>query len=241
MRNKMMLVAGVVLFGTSEVMAADAYLRVRCEGNSEGAEVRINGQMKGHCPLDVAVPEGQVRLSVHKDLGRGQFQTYEKEFFLSAGAMKRENVTLGNIQFTPEGRKLEDERLAAEAVRMAAEKEAARLQAERDAQRIAAEKEAARIAAIKAQPGMTKEWLGAMSSHCPNAGRGGECPGGSSFGLVATTGAPVGLPLSTTTDLADGKPLVDATDPAVFANPDAMLARATKARIEREARLSSEL
>ncbi|MDP2229246.1 MAG: PEGA domain-containing protein [Moraxellaceae bacterium] len=237
MHSKMMLVAGIALFGASEVMAADAYLRLRCEGSSEGAEVRINGQMKGHCPLDVAVPEGQIQLSVRKDLGRGQYQLYEKEIFLSAGAMKRENVTLGDIQFTPEGRKLEDERLATEAARVAAEKEAARLQAERDAPRIAAEQEAARRAAIKAQPGMTKTWLDGMSSKCQS----GPCSGGSSLAIVATTGAPMALPLSTSTDMAEGKSVLAATDPAVFANPDAMVARATRARLEREASLPAEL
>lgn len=234
MHVRMIALAAVALFAASEVMAADAYLRLRCDGASEGSEVRINGQMKGQCPIDLAVPEGKIRLSVRKDLGRGQYQLYEKELFLSAGAMKRETVTLGNILFTPEGRKLEDERIAAEAARVAAEQEAARLQAERDAPRIAAEKEAARIAAIKAQPGMTKEWLGFMSSHCPNAGRGGQCPGGTVLPAMLITSSPVHLPFSTVTDLIQGKSLVDATDPAVFANPDAMIARATRAQRERE-------
>lgn len=225
----------MMLLGASEAVAADAYLRLRCEGVSEGADVRINGQLKGQCPIDLAVPEGKVRLTVRKDLGRGQYQLYERELFLAAGAMKRETVTLGEVQFTPEGRKLEDERLAAEAARMATEKEAARIKAEQEASRIAAEQEAARIAAIKAQPGMTKTWLDGMSSNCPQAGRGGQCPGGPSFALIVTTGAPVALPLSTSTDLAEGKPLVEAADPAVFANPDAMIAKATRARRDRQA------
>lgn len=249
MHCKKMLLVGMALFGASEVMAADAYLRLRCEGVSEGAEVRINGQLKGQCPIDLAVPEGKIRLSVRKDLGRGQYQLYEKDLFLAGNAMKRESVVMdGPILFTPQGRKLEDERLAAaaaaakvEAERLAAEREAARLQAERDAPRIAAEKEAARRAAIRAQPGMTKTWINGMSSHCPEAGRGGRCPGGSILPLVATTGAPFALPLSTSTDVAEGKSLVDATDPAVFANPDAMIARATRARSTREANPPAEL
>lgn len=248
MRCNKMLAVGMALLGASEVMAADAYLRLRCDGTSEGAEVRINGQLKGQCPISIAVPEGNIRLSVRKDLGRGQYQLYEKDLFLAAGAMKRENVVLDDkILFTPEGRKLENERLAAEAAaakaaaeRLAAEREAARLQAERDAPRIAAEKEAARIAAIKAQPGLTKMWLQAMSTNCPD-GVGGGCPGGPSFALTVTTGAPVALPISTLSDVAEGKSLVDATDPAVFANPDAMIARATKARHDREASPPAEL
>lgn len=248
MRCNRMLLVGLTLLGASEVMAADAYLRLRCEGASEGAEVRINGQLKGQCPIDLAVPEGKIRLSVRKDLGRGQYQLYERDLFLAANAMKRENVVMeGPILFTPQGRKLEDERLAAaaaaakvEAERLAAEKEAARLQAERDAPRIAAEKEAARIAAIKAEPGMTKQWLGFMSSHCPNARR-GRCPGGTVLPLMIITSSPAHLPFSISTDLIEGKSLVDATDPAVFANPDAMIARATRARNEREANPPAEL
>lgn len=234
MHGKMIALVTMALFGAAEVLAADAYLRLRCEGTSEGSDVRINGQLKGQCPLDLAVPEGKIRLSVRKDLGKGQYQIYEKELFLSAGAMKRETVTLGDVLFTPEGRKLEDERIAAEAARVAAEKEAARLQAERDAPRIAAEQEAARIAAIKAEPGMTKQWLGFMSSHCPQAGRGGRCPGGTLLPALLITSSPAHLPFSTITDLIQGKSLVDATDPAVFANPDAMIARATRAQRDRE-------
>lgn len=230
MLGRVMGLAGLAVLMAAEAVAADAYLRLRCDGPSEGAEVRINNQLKGQCPIDLAVPEGKIQLSVRKELGRGQFQLYEKELFLSANAMKRENVIFGEIQFTAEGRKLEDERLAAAAA-------AAKVEAERQA----AEKEAAQIAAIKAQPGMTKTWLAAMSSRCPQAGRGGRCPGSSILPLIATTGAPMALPLSSTTDLAEGKSLADASDPAVFANPDAMIARATRARLEREASAPAEL
>lgn len=231
MLGRIMGLAGMAVLVASEAVAADAYLRLRCKGPSEGAEVRINNQLKGQCPIALlAVPAGNIQLSVRKDLGRGQFQTYEKELLLKDGDTVVENVMLGEIQFTAEGRKLEDERLAVAAA-------AAKVEADRQA----AEKEAARIAAIKAQPGETKLWLGAMSSHCPQAGRGGRCPGGSSFALIATTGAPMALPISTTSDLAAGKSLVDATDPAVFANPDAMIARATRARLEREANRPAEL
>lgn len=229
MLGRIMGLAGMAVLVASEAVAADAYLRLRCDGPSEGAEVRINNQLKGQCPIDLAVPEGKIQLSVRKELGRGQFHLYEKELFLSANAMKRENVIFGEIQFTAEGRKLEDERLAAEASRVAAEKEAARLQAERDA----AEKVAARIAAIKAAPGMTRGYLDAMSS------KDKSLP--SSFALFSTTYAPVMLPPSTTTDLIDGKPLADASDPTIFANPDAMIARASRARLEREASAPAEL
>ena len=113
MRCNKMLLVGMALLGASEARAADAARRLRCEGVSEGAEVRINGQLKGQCPISIAVPEGNIRLSVRKDLGRGQYQLYEREFFLAANAMKREKVVMdGPILFTPQGRKLEDERLA---------------------------------------------------------------------------------------------------------------------------------
>lgn len=235
---KQAALAALVMGMASLAVADDAYLRLRCEGDSEGADVRINGKLKGQCPIDLAVPEGEIKLSVTKNLAKGQYRQFEKSLFLSGGAMKRETVELGpEILFTAEGRKLEDQRLAAlkaaadaEAARQAAAKEAARIQAEKDAPRLAAEAEAARQAAIRAQPGQVKRYLNMMSSQLPE-----DTQNTSSAPVTATLAtlyAPLSLPLSTTTDVQDGKAIVT-TDPAAFANPDSMVAQAMRLRDER--------
>lgn len=232
MKFNKVLAACLAMSCLGTAYADDAYLRLRCEGESEGADVRINGKLKGQCPIDIAVPEGEVNLQVSKDLGRGQYRLYQKNLFLSAGAMKRETVVLGTeILFTAEGRKQEAARLAvakAAADKAAAEKaaaaEAARLQAEKDAPRLAAEAEAARQAAIKAEPGQVKRYVQAMSSDDPAVPP--------LTATLFTTYAPLFLPTSTSTDAADGKSIT-ATDPAAFANPDSMVAQAMQARRER--------
>ncbi|MGH8492827.1 MAG: hypothetical protein ACRERR_06930 [Moraxellaceae bacterium] len=234
-----MLLACVALSCMGTAFAGDAYLRLRCEGDSEGADIRINGILKGQCPIDIAVPEGEIALSASRDIAKGQYRLYEKKFFLSAGATKRETVVLGEeIFFTPEGRKRENARLAAaqaaadaEAARQAAAQEAARLQAEADAPRLAAEAEAARLAAIKAQPGAVKRYMAMMSSEVDlPPDRMSSAP---FTATSATVYAPLSLPISSTIDVADGKAIV-MTDPAAFANPDSMVAQAGAVSLERE-------
>ena len=202
--------ACVALMSGTAVLADDAYLRLRCDGDSEGADVHINGKLKGQCPIDIAVPEGQINLQVRKDIGKGQYRLYQKTLFLSAGAMKRETVVLSpEILLTPEGRKIE---LARQAEAKAAE-EAARLQAERDAPRLAAEKAAAQLAAQeaarRAEPGMVHEYMQMMSSEHPQS-RDSMAP---TTALLATLYAPLMLPVSTTSDLADGKSIATTEPP----------------------------
>lgn len=226
----------LVFVGTA--FGQEALLRVRCEGDSEGADIYINGQIKGQCPTDLSLPPGQIKLKVQKNLDKGRYRTFERDFLLSSGALKRFDVELGGIQLNAEGQRLENERLAAE--RMAAHKkvekeaaarEEARLQAERDAPRIAAEKKAAEaLAAVEAEaarraaPGAVKQYMGNMSS------KGDANP---TTATMATLYAPLFLPMSTTPDVVDGKNIA-ITDPAVFGNPNSMMAKSVQLQQERQ-------
>lgn len=215
MKPIQLFAAGVSLFSLQLAFADDAYLRLRCDGEAAGAAVFINGAKKGECPIDLSIPEGNVRLVVRKVLDQYRFRSFEKELLLPAGAMKRETVVLGDIQFTPEGQQIENERLArekAEADRVAAEK-AAQAAIVAEQQRIAA--------AEAAKYGLTNDYLQMLSSKDPR------------FTPVSVTTyilySPLFLPTSALSDLSSGKKLYRvASDPAVFANPDAMVARASR-------------
>lgn len=220
------VLAGIVALGsTGAAMAEDAYLRLRCDGEAAGAMVSINGVRKGECPIDLTVPEGTLQLSVRKTISQHSFKLYEKEMFLAGGAMKRETVELGPLQFTAEGQRLENERLA----RLKAEQEAheaaenarkAREKAEAEA-KAAALAEQQRLAAEEAaRYGLTQDYLDIISSK--------QEVEGSEIFLWTTVAAysPIFLPISTLSDLASGKKLMrTAADPAAFANPDAMVAK----------------
>lgn len=215
MKSRQWLLAGVTLFALQGAFADDGYLRLRCEGDAAGATVSINGVKKGECPLDLAVPEGNVKLSVRKVVDQYRYRLFEREFFLAAGAMKRETVVLGDVQFTPEGQRIEGERLVREkaAADMAAAEKAAQDAVVAEQQRLAAA-EAARY-------GMTNQYLQMLSSKDPEF-----TPTSVTTYIVYS---PVFLPTSVLTDLSQGKQLYRvAADPAVFANPDSMVARASR-------------
>lgn len=227
-----------MLFSLGTAFSQEAILRVRCDGDSEGADLYINGQIKGQCPTDLALAPGQIKLKVQKNLDKGRFRTFERDFLLSSGAVKRFDVELGPVQLNAEGQRLERERIEAErlaaqkkAEREAAAREEARLQAERDAPRLAAEKKAADAraaaeaeAARRAAPGAVKNYMGQMSS------KGDANP---STATLATIYAPLFLPTSTTTDLIDGKNIA-MTDPAVFGNPNSMMAKSVQLQQQRQ-------
>lgn len=215
MKREFLLAGAIALAGAQAAFADDAYLRLRCDGDAAGAMVSINGVKKGECPIDLTVPEGNVRLSVRKVVDQYRFRVFEKDMLLPAGAMKRETVILGDIQFTPEGQRIENERLArekAEADRAAAEKAA------RDA--AAAEAYRQKVAE-DSKYGMTNSYLQMLSSKDPQ------------FTPVSVTTyifySPLFLPFSVVTDITQGKKFYRvAADPAVFANPDSMVARASR-------------
>jgi hypothetical protein len=225
MKLRVLLAGSIALCGIGTAVADDAFLRLRCEGEAAGAVVSINGVKKGECPIDLVVPEGKVVVKVRQSVDQYRFKTFEKELFLPAGAMKRETVQLGPIQFTPEGQRLEDERIVRE--KAAAE----RLAAEQAAAAAALAEQKKREAAARARVGATQDYLYLLKTGVNRAQGRNEREGP----LVWTSFlvyAPVSLPLSTLTDLASGKDVfATAADPAAFANPDSMVGRV--ARVQR--------
>lgn len=213
------LLAGLVLGAAQTALADDAYLRLRCDGEATGAVVSINGVKKGECPIDLVVPEGRVKVSARKVVDEFRFRTFETELFLAAGAMKRESVVLGGIQFTPEGQRREDERLARE-------------KAEADARAAALAEQQRREAEAKARYGWTQDYLYTLKTtriKWPDGRPESQMP----FSLWTShaTYAPLFLPISTLFDLSSDKDVFakKVADPVAFANPQAMVSRAVRA------------
>jgi hypothetical protein len=244
MRLRNLLVGLLALTWFSAALGQDAYLRLRCEGEAENADVFINGKLKGQCPIDLSVAEGSIQLKVVKNIDQGHYRLFTSELFLSGGAMKRLDVELdAEILFTAQGREQENQRLAAlqvaaeaKAARFAAAEEAARVQAEKDAPRLAAEREAARVkaaqqaliaqeAARQAAPGAVQGYMNSMSSKGPDDTF--------SSATIATTYAPLILPSLTMDDMSAGKSIA-MTDPTAFGKPDSMIAKVMQRQNDRE-------
>jgi hypothetical protein len=135
--NKFIFASAVVfcLAGMSLAQAEPSMLRIACDDDSAGAEITINGAFKGECPLDMQVKPGTVQLRAVKKMGAGRERHFNKEFRIGEGVVKRIDVQLDAPQFTAEGKRQEDARLAREReeVRRASE-EKRRLDAIADAQ-----------------------------------------------------------------------------------------------------------
>lgn len=207
MKTKYVIAAALAMGHAGTALAADAYLRLRCEGDAAGAMVTVNGAKKGECPVDLSIPEGNAHVVVRKNLTPHSFRIWEKQLFLAGGAMKRETVVLGPVQFTPEGQRLENERAARE---LAAAQAVAAAQAE----------QARRAAEEAAKYGLTQDYLDDLSLK-------NEPDMPFSTWTLLTTYAPVFLPLSTVFDLSSGKQLMRSTaaDPAAFANQQSMVGK----------------
>lgn len=106
-----------LLVASSEWAAAQsgmASLRVRCDGDSTGAAVSINGQFKGECPFDAMVPEGTLKLEARKSLGKEHERLFVQEMRVGAGIIKSIEVVLGREQLTAEGKRAREVQAEAE-------------------------------------------------------------------------------------------------------------------------------
>lgn len=132
----------LLLPGTAALAADVSMLRIACGGDSAGAEVSVNGKLKGECPIDVQVEPGEVVVSAVRMEGKLRQRLFQRSYRIGDGVIKRIDIELGPADFTPEGRRIEDERLRVEAERRQAEEERRRVEAERQR----AEAEARRLA-----------------------------------------------------------------------------------------------
>jgi formylglycine-generating enzyme required for sulfatase activity len=118
-----LLLALLFLFSFTNANAGGSGLNVHCEGSDVGAEVSVNGVFKGECPLVIEVAPGKLTLRAFKSDSNYDY-IFEQDIRMGDGAMKDINVVLDK-RLNAAGQQAEDERLAAERKRLAAESEAA--------------------------------------------------------------------------------------------------------------------
>ena len=88
-----------------------AMLRVACDDTSVNAEITINGEFKGECPVDIQVQAGQIKLRALKKVDVSSDRVFEQDFRMAADTVKRVTIELGPPQLNAQGRKLQEEQL----------------------------------------------------------------------------------------------------------------------------------
>lgn len=94
------------LLASASTYAEGSVLTINCAGADVGAEVLVNGEFKGECPLDIKVPAGKLRLMVQKKVDDYNDRIYEQEIRLGEDVVKKIDVVLGVPQLNAEGKKL---------------------------------------------------------------------------------------------------------------------------------------
>ncbi|HET8731208.1 MAG TPA: hypothetical protein VFM34_08885 [Moraxellaceae bacterium] len=101
MRKANHLIAALLL-AASSATEASTIIRVKCEDGNAGAEVLVNGEPKGVCPMDLSVEAGVVQLQAQKINGDyGQF--FDKSLSVAEGVPQRVDVVLSAARLTAEG------------------------------------------------------------------------------------------------------------------------------------------
>ena len=108
-------------------------LRIACDGPAINAEVMVNDQFKGQCPVDVPVAASNLRIRVTKPLDAERELFFEQEVRMAAGTVKRIDVEFGAPRLNAAAQRVATQR------NEEAKAEAARLAAVRQAQAAAAE------------------------------------------------------------------------------------------------------
>lgn len=84
----------------ASAMAQSSALRIACTGDSVGAEVFVNGQFKGECPLDIQVAAGSFKIVAKKKVDAERERVFEQEFRIGDGVAKKVEVQLSEAQYS---------------------------------------------------------------------------------------------------------------------------------------------
>ena len=118
---------------TLNVHAASSLLRVTCDDDGVGAEVSINGEYKGECPVDIKVGAGTIQVRVLKAVDASHERVFEQELRMGEGIVKKIEAVLSAPRLNPNGQQLENDRLM-EAVKRESERQMLLAEVERQRQ-----------------------------------------------------------------------------------------------------------
>lgn len=101
----------LLLLAPTSGNAAGSMVRVSCEGANAGAEVFLNGKLKGECPLDMQVSPGALKLTARKRIDADNENRWEQEANLGDGVVKKFEVKLFGPYPTQEALRRFDEEM----------------------------------------------------------------------------------------------------------------------------------
>ena len=159
-----------VLFATSAWAQADgkAMLRIICDADGANAEVTINGQFRGECPVDMSVAAGTLKIVVTKKLDESRQRVFAQDVRVAADSVKRVEVVLGPVQLNAQAQLRADAEARQRAERERVERaERERVeQAEREQREKRRQEAAARQAAAQAARQAEEEALARQGLTC---------------------------------------------------------------------------
>jgi len=79
----------LTFFYSAQAYAADSYIRLTCEEEDKGADVLLDGDYKGKCPLDLTTKPGTHQLEVATKKEGKYKLVYSVELVLGAGVAQR--------------------------------------------------------------------------------------------------------------------------------------------------------
>jgi formylglycine-generating enzyme required for sulfatase activity len=79
---------------------ADSVLRISCEEQDIGAEITINGEFQGECPLDKRVKAGKLKLELIKPVDADRERKFTKEMRIGDGVIQKIEAVLQEF-YTP--------------------------------------------------------------------------------------------------------------------------------------------
>ena len=82
------------LLAASAALAQGSTLQIGCAGKDVGAEVSIDGQFKGECPLEAKVRPGNIKLRLVKNHDGGGVESFEQDIRIGDGVVKKIDAVL---------------------------------------------------------------------------------------------------------------------------------------------------
>jgi len=98
--KKVILIGSLLVLVTSFTAYADSIVRVQCEEEDSGAEIYINGNFVGECPVDAPVKAGKVQLRARKIVRDDYEKVFEKQLRVVDGVAQRVEIILSAPQLT---------------------------------------------------------------------------------------------------------------------------------------------
>ena len=90
-----LLALAVAACSKDDSAPATSTFQVTCASDAVGAEILLNNQLKGECPLEIKVPAGTFKIVARKKISEESERIFNQEFRIGDGVVKQVSVQLG--------------------------------------------------------------------------------------------------------------------------------------------------